>query len=36
MDSYIKIWDYQYGILKASVNINHPLPIQWNIENDEF
>jgi hypothetical protein len=36
MDCYIKIWDMISGNLKANVNINHPLPIKWEIENDIF
>ena len=34
MDSFIKIWDKNTGELKASLNINHPLPIVWNIDKD--
>ena len=29
LDSYLKIWELT-GVLLASININHPLPIQWN------
>ena len=34
MDCYVKIWDKHSGELKASLNINHPLPIIWNISKD--
>jgi len=32
MDSYVNIWDQKTGELKASRNINHPLPILWKIQ----
>lgn len=32
-DQYVKVWDWN-GQPKASVNINHPLPIQWDIDLD--
>lgn len=35
MDCYIKIWDKQTGMLNASRNINHPLPIMWTISTNE-
>ena len=31
LDYYIRIWDLD-GTLLASVNINHPLPVTWNLE----
>ncbi|KAL4499692.1 hypothetical protein ABPG72_017232 [Tetrahymena utriculariae] len=32
MDCFIKVWNKDTGDLKASLNINHPLPLIWNIE----
>jgi hypothetical protein len=29
----VKVWDWE-GTPKASVNINHPLPIEWDIDLD--
>ncbi|EAR87863.2 WD domain, G-beta repeat protein (macronuclear) [Tetrahymena thermophila SB210] len=34
MDCFIKVWNKDTGDLKASLNINHPLPLMWNIEKD--
>ena len=34
-DSFVKIWNME-GILTASVNINHPLPIIWNVKVDFY
>lgn len=36
MDCFIKIWNKDTGELKASMNINHPLPLIWNIEKDHL
>ncbi|EGR31432.1 hypothetical protein IMG5_109710 [Ichthyophthirius multifiliis] len=36
IDSYIRIWEKQTGKMLASLNINHPLPILWNINLDIF
>lgn len=35
LDNYIKIWSLK-GEQLASININHPLPIQWNIKIDKI
>jgi len=35
LDNFIKFWTPD-GVLLASRNINHPLPIQWNIEDHDY
>jgi len=35
LDGYVKIWTVE-GQLKASLNINHPLPILWTFKNDDI
>ena len=35
IDNYIRLWDLN-GSLKASVNVNHPLPIQWDLALDHL
>lgn len=35
LDNYIKLWDFK-GKLKGSLNLNHPLPIQWDIKQDYY
>jgi hypothetical protein len=29
-DKYMKIWTKE-GTMKASINLNHPLPMDWNV-----
>jgi hypothetical protein len=33
-DGYVKIWSINFELL-CSLNINHPLPTQWNVQIDE-
>jgi hypothetical protein len=32
LDNYIKIFDKENFTLLCAMNINHPLPIMWNIQ----
>lgn len=32
LDGYIKIWDIHRGEEICSLNINHPLPLKWDIQ----
>ena len=35
MDNYVKVWDNEFNLI-GSFNINHPLPIIWNLKIDQL